>query len=971
MTKTQSRTTVHDHPVNPWNLAQKLFGAELATLLCHTMIQTVMAGVDEHPDWRAALLQRAAVITQGTIASIQDSADQAAPGQEYLFQDAYETAVHTMDWIANISTLMPAPGLIEPDPAPEMLRAEPGLNVDQDPNRYWSWLQAHIQAVALPDSIEAMTKYMAAKPVGDQTTTEMLGAAAHALNVISHGVARRREMPEQTPLDGMHKHDLVTIRDAAIKAVDHARESVEKLSERHYRELPREFSKAVIAHPSLVDAIEGKPLPPCHVRTVVTPPNDPNGAVAALAFHSGSSIIAQLITEPPPANFPPELFFINITFAIPHLSLDLEQDGTEPAESVRISILTSMTGVTETVESLKPETIHAIMQVASQRQVPENAIQESIKAACQPTGPAGNQALSDADLPPQHCSTELFEQVAQSAQSHGADAHLIQALAEFMNIPSYLLNLPRAIVNDQQFQHVAAVVKQEGLPEFYLGLWRKRTDDGSSVVYHPPPPYQDLHPTPSEFYNPPAPNGATSQCECDTCHRMNRNNFNTPRDAYNLAIRHQGDAYGLRALMAHHNDVRTTHDAEADRMLDTIQDLTTQLGHYSAVNQVHSTHPYPDLMREINETALAARHYLDQTGQKNTLSNAKERHKDAINTMALIYHAEAAANEHQRHLEKQDASLEEQLRRLHALNRLLNVVKISQMHMKAQPPQTREKAALMLEVTDEDEDVVVTLIRIINFAKQEILRETPTKTSQKAAKHPELLKEMDYHTGSPLVACYQHTIDRAGKPAKPSLVRRYHEGCFHIRTTEEPCPKGYPWTWMPEDEMEMVTETILACGQRPDQSLLMEATRQNVRATFGVHDIQQEAWPKIAQAAKEAGLPPTAINHMMAQLKGGTFRIHDVVSDQQQNTEQNADRETASKILEDATAAGANPYQILRLAVAMDQPSLAPEIPPIAVRHVRAIVKTARQRGVPLESTAKMKAALLDPTNSIRKTTAA
>ena len=952
MANTQSHTTCHDHRVNPWSIGQRLFSARLTDIIATQIMDAAIA--QPYPDWSAALLQRAADISHDTLIKTNDYSD----NQQVMALQlrAYEIAADNFDLIAKHQALLIKPERFDPDPSPVSAHIEPILSgtYDQKPNQYWNWLQAHVDACVIPSSIETLLDDINA-PVPDAATmTDILGAICHAVNTSTESVQTRDNLPHDLPPGGLNVEKLNEIRLEAQEQNNVAQEILDDLVPKHFRDLPRDFSPDVAQHPALISAIEARPFAPSHVRTIVTPPSDPHGATMAIVFHTGTSIAARIISEPEPANFPETLYQSHRDLATQHIALDMTNDNTEPAEDILLHIINAILPGANTLLGHNPDTVKTIMHVATQRGVPEDAVRHAINAATSHITPVFNRVMSDAGVTPQHCTTEMFQKIAHSATQHGADPHLVHALAQAMNLPTRLLNLPSAVITEQQTQAVVDQARKEGIREYYITLWKNSAKNASFPGIVPQASFQRHNLIPTDFYPPPQPAGTIAYCSCDFCHRHSLNALNSPRDAHTMAVRHHGDAAGLRAIIRMHQNIDTTDVKRrrlADQFLLAIADITRMLEHHCALNQTHSTQPHHHLYNQILDSIeMAHQHILPEP----TSSSPDPRH-NAPHSIALIAHAQATHEAHQERIESDDIKPDELIRRIHATRRLIYIVDLANDTISQCPKTECLHAVETLQV--DPFFITDTITDEFKVDTEFILSETPTVVSERAAQHELLLEELTYPLDTPFGARFAFTTNHDGQPTLPTLVSRYHQGQIHINTSEEPCPKGYPAAWTAEDKTQLLTAAYSQCHQPPTEDITHHMDSHHSMSMIGMHDIPAQTWPSLIQKARQAGIPKAAIDVIIQTMSGAHLPIH-IQSSAPIHDELRTDVAMARSILDSAATAGANPYQIKRLALAMLQPSLAPTIPPIPKRHVRALVKTARERGVPNHVVARMRASL-------------
>ena len=185
MSKPQPQTTVPDHPFNPASHGQILIGSIVSQWLSMDLVEQAQSHTHAHPDCRCALLQRAAAIANGSTRVLHDAHQQAPREQHYLFDASYDRAFATILSIVAARASIPAPASNEPDHSALRYTGHPAP-VDPDVNRYWKWLQAHVQTMPLNRWLEDVSDHIASEQPGTDTHSDALASAAHAVSAVRH-----------------------------------------------------------------------------------------------------------------------------------------------------------------------------------------------------------------------------------------------------------------------------------------------------------------------------------------------------------------------------------------------------------------------------------------------------------------------------------------------------------------------------------------------------------------------------------------------------------------------------------------------------------------------------------------------------------------------------------------------------------------------------------------------------------------
>ena len=959
MVNTQTQTTIHDHFIGLTSQTQTLVGAMISQYMSQGMTELAESEIMAHPDYRRALLQRAASIAQGAQTLLTDSNLHASAEEEQLFQTAEQDVTDKIAAASRVTHQIPTPKHFKPDPAPGKYTGYP-TPADPYPDQYWSWLQAHITALPLTLCIDKLTDqftFTRSKP-NQEFQADLVAVVSHAVSTIGYAISQRGELPFGTPPNGIEKEDLQNIRTAAQYVVKTATETVQELIEDHFNHVKFDVTKAALGHPTIANAIKETPFSPAEVRTIVVPDNDPNGPAVAVAFNFSGIIRGQMLLEDAPEDYPEHLFTILKSMTKRHLALDYLEKDTRPPESVRIKTTVALTPARVSVNALSPANTQAIIKLATERNIPESAIKNAINAACGHLSTAADAVLSDAGITPQRCNPETFKAIADAVMEATNDPFLVQHLANIMNLPAHLLELPRAIMNPSQIKAITTAAHEEGIPEYYIDLYVSRTDDGTTDIFNPPPAYRDNYTSPTEIYNPPKPTAEPSTCQCQAC-GPGMDLVVSPRDTLTLEIRHQGDAVAIQKLTDIHQKMsKEAINAEiTDAILEAIKEITLKVDHHLVLNQIHTTHPYPEIAKATKAAAAQANLYLaQQQAREPTTSN--NQLSTAIRTNCHILHAAEATKVHENLLFGHYSDIEHNMRHLHAMHLMLTRADLRTEEFLRTNLNVQRKAIMSLNF---DPQVATQEIReTVSEQQYIIMMDIPEAVSEAAAQHEELLNQAQTNPYSPLEASYTWTKGKNGQALLPAIVRRYQQGTVYYRLTYEPTPKDYPSTWAQEDKTALVSQIIRKTKTRPSTELMKHAASTATNAILGMHNVQEQSWERIAQLIRGLGLTTTAVNQTIRDLSGNLLEsMSEAQSLYQPQPPVNA--EAATQIIDAARNAGADAHQVYQIATTISHQHLADKPPPVAIRHARAIARIARQRGVPQRYTALIQATLLEP----------
>ena len=959
MVNTQTQTTIHDHFVGLTSQTQTLVGAMMAQYMSQGLTELAESEIMAHSDYRRALLQRAASITQGTRTLLTNSNLHASAEEERLFKTAEQNVEDEIAAASRVTHQIPTPKHFQPDPAPGKYTGYPTPD-DPYPDQYWSWLQAHITAFPLQLCIDKLVdKFTFTRPRPNQEfQADLVAVVSDAVSTIGYAISQRGELPVGTPPNGVEKEDLQNIRTAAQYVVKTANETVQQLIDEHFSHVDFDVTKAALAHPTIANAINETPFSPDEVRTIVVPDNDPNGPAVAVAFHYSGTIRGQMLLEDAPEDYPAHLFTILKSMTMRHLALDYLEKDTKPPESVRIKATVALTPARASVNALSPDNTQAIIKMATDRNIPESAIKNAFSAACGHLSIATDAVLSDAGVTPHRCNPETFEAIADAVMEATNDPFLVQHLANTMNLPAHLLELPRAIVNPSQIEAITTAAQEEGIPEYYIDLYVSRTDDGTADVFNPPPQYRDNYPRPIGIYNPPKPTAEPSTCQCQAC-GSGMDLVVSPRDTLTLEIRHQGDAVVIQKLTDIHQKMTTEAiNAEiTDAILEAIEEITLKVDHHLVLNQINTTHPYPEIAKATKAAAAQANLYLAQQQTRDpTTSNSQL--STAIRTNCHILHAAEATKVHEKVLLDHCSDIEQAMRHLHAMHLMLTRADLRTEDFLRTDLKVQQKALISLNF---DPKVATQEIRETVSEHQDIIMmDIPEAVSEAAAQHEELLNEALSNQYSPLDASYTWTKGKDGQAVLPAIVRRYHQGTVYYRLTYEPTPKDYPSTWAKEDHTALVSQTIRKTETTPSKELMKHATSTVTNAMLGMHNVQEQSWERIAQLIRGLGLTTTAVNQTIRDLSGNL--LNSMGEAQRPYLPQPpVNAEAARQIIDAARNAGADAHQVYQIAATISHQHLADKPPPVAIRHARAMARAARQRGVPQRYTTLIQKTLLEP----------
>ena len=274
-------------------------------------------------------------------------------------------------------------------------------------------------------------------------------------------------------------------------------------------------------------------------------------------------------------------------------------------------------------------------------------------------------------------------------------------------------------------------------------------------------------------------------------------------------------------------------------------------------------------------------------------------------------------------------------------------------------PNSAQKQGQQLTGTDPFEQAISTR-QILDETRELVTRSMPVHTSAEAQAMPEMLIEADNAEIPILNAVWNYTKTPDHDAVKPVIMRRYHQGSIHYATSDEPAPELYPKQWVKEDCANMAQQVATDPTANISSELMQEIRNHALMAELQLHCLQLSCWTKLAQLADELGLPPTASNNMLESL-GGLMPKHHT----QHLLQKPTDEATTRAIIQASLDAGADDRELLRIAHILEYQELAHTPKSIAVRHARAIARTARRRGVPQRLCSLMQQALTDPNFSI------
>ena len=396
----------------------------------------------------------------------------------------------------------------------------------------------------------------------------------------------------------------------------------------------------------------------------------------------------------------------------------------------------------------------------------------------------------------------------------------------------------------------------------------------------------------------------------------------------------------------------------ADRaVLTALQSATSMVAHHLAHHQPHSARPHPALATEAEYAVAQTMQYLGSCAPSEA-KGAKTPIETAVDLCCQIAHAESVADVHTQEIVNPTDEPEHAIRRLHALNLALARVENAHQALLDMDPAERRQAEEIVGIhTHTTRQLVHTTLRLDHSL---VRSELPEDVSPTAALHPELVNAARHNQSSLLEAGYGWTTDERGRPTTPAVVRRYHQGVVHYRATNEPLPRGYPSGWANEDYIALMAQSMQQTQTSPATDLSLQVQASSHRARFALHDIQHESWRHLQDLAYQLGLPPTAANFMLKELSGN---LPDALSEDPPPfyTKPATDESTARAILDAAQDAGADDRQLYRLATAMGYRTLVPAPHPVPTRHVQAINRAARQRGLHQRNVALMEQALDAP----------
>ena len=630
MTGIQSTVTVFDHPMEAMSQAQILLGALFTPSLAQHMVQ---CATDEtvHTDIARALLQRAASLMRDTNETMNTNRSDVPPEQQDLYDHRQPEIMTAIDMAALITKDLPIP-TAEPAPLTDEY-------VPQSPNDYWQWLQAHMQTMPLIEWLEQTQQHMADYPMLKPTQPELLAALTHTMFAMRHAVEQCAESPDNIPADGVTAEDLAGMRQAAAATLDEADTLLAGFVKKYNDSATITMSAGVRNHASISRATLDTPFAPNTSRTIVAPDNDPDGPAIALVYPINREIRSHMLLEYPEEDVPQRITILLTAMAMRHLALQLEQYDVEPSETVRIHSASALHQASSAIMTLTPDVMSALIQESRHRQVPDSAIKDAVHAACSHFPTASNFILSNTDLTPQRCSTEVIQAIAQVLTSPEQD-HLVNHIATQMHAPTHLLNLPRAIVAPQHLERIAATARRLGVPEHRIHAYLARTDDGSADDFNPPPPYHDYYTPPADIHSPPTDHTAPLMCSCPWCESYQQRYDNNARDALTLAIRHSGQANACTNIIAlHRNAPEELHLP----ILDVLNDVTSRLGHAVALLQPHTGNPLNGIIGETLRIIQELYQHIQLWEQDSNLTDEDDPVRTAARITIMTMHCNDTA----------------------------------------------------------------------------------------------------------------------------------------------------------------------------------------------------------------------------------------------------------------------------------------------------------------------------------------
>ena len=606
-----------------------------------------------------------------------------------------------------------------------------------------------------------------------------------------------------------------------------------------------------------------------------------------------------------------------------HITLDFEELNLEPAESIRIETLTAIHPHHEIIAAVTPQKVRDLLNIAEKRGIPLTAMHDAIDAACLSFEPAIEIAMSETGIPTQTCETAIVAAIKEA----NIPTYLTSRIAEWMRLSTHLLDIPRDIVPPAALQAAIKAAREHGVAEHYINILQTQTDVGQGSIFNPQPPYQNIHPSPETIIPKPRPAAVPSICNCTNCYDQKISVQAPHKDSFDTAISRHADAVALDTLIDLHQSAEQQDQAD---ILLALHQQTLRVEHHIALNQPNTTHPYPTLITETQAAAHAARQYISQQPNPQYQNHDKP---SAVQLITHLIHAEAATD--LLYQEHPTQGTENNAYTAHAIYRNLCRAMYIDQELDAASDLDVDHAQ---ELTLLPKEIIIANIdEIYTSTIHELLDTTPRVVSTDVANLPDLMHDADNAMESPLNATFTFSTNSQGKAGKPAIVRRYHQGALHFRTTDEPMPAGYPFNVVLQDQFALLTQAVMRTQELPEETFFHQAKYNEILANIGVHDIQNSAVQDIMYAAIAAGAHPgqaqqmarTALNRAPVYISRAT------------------DTETAQAAIDAARKAGADDRTLYHIADALERTDLVKPPEPVLTRHSRAIIKAAQQRGIP------------------------
>ena len=557
-----------------------------------------------------------------------------------------------------------------------------------------------------------------------------------------------------------------------------------------------------------------------------------------------------------------------------------------------------------------------------------------------------NRLLADTDIPAQWCSTEQMESLAHTALDAGADHHQTHQLAYAMSHSPTLLSLPRAIIPELALDTITHAAQQAGIPPAIIDVARSGVDTGTAAEYKEQPTYRPQFIRSYQAHTQPQNPSIALTCDCQNCTSHTQIQHGTT-ETKRLYLRHIAIAQALEDDFDQYHAIAEHGDKIINLAIAThIDEYTSILNHFLALNQLQPNHPYHDNHHRINEIAMMAQYMADYelTNPETPQSIgelAKGDQERLVSTRGILdsHTALLTARQHANALSKPGNDTDTIAHHTTEIGDMLFLIRIIAKNLDLPAPQHP-----ITEITQEVLDAEQEATDLHQLHTARLLNSLPTHVSQAAADHPDLLDLAAEPTGETACAYYRHLLDDKRNLASPIMTRFIHNQAVYYQLAGEPYPADYLNNRRLDDATQLarhygVTNTAhTAPVTKLLSDLIVDARAPDPR-------LPQGSWESILAAIGTTATPPGAATSILSDL-AGTTTIEQLLHENPKLRLPETPDDVAFPILAKAAELNMDQHQTNRIARGLRRPDLVTLPPPLHRRHIRAITRAATQIGL-------------------------